>query len=61
MKRTRRVFGRVYTPCPLTGKPIRIELTPTGLRVRTQRCRQVHQLTLQDLVTLARGQGVFRL
>jgi hypothetical protein len=61
MKAQRRVFGRVYTPCPVTGKPVRIELTRTGLRVRTKHCRQVNQLSLGELVSLARGQGVFRL
>ncbi len=61
MKTTRRVFGRVYAPCPVTGKPVRIELTKTGLYVRTKHCRQVNELPLQDLVSLARGQGVFRL
>lgn len=61
MKRPRRIFGRVFTPCPFTGKPVRIELTRDGLSVRVKRSRRVHRLTLADLVTLASGQGVFRL
>ena len=61
MKRTRRVFGRLWTSCPLTGKEVRIELTRQGLNVRVKRSRKVHHLALADLVTLASGQGVFRL
>jgi hypothetical protein len=56
-----RVRGRVQTTCPATGKAVRIELTREGLRVRVKRARKVHTLPLQDLVTLAGGQGVFRL
>ena len=61
MTRTRRVFGRVMTSCPVTGKEVRIELTRDGLSVRVKRSRRVHHLALADLVTLASGQGVFRL
>ena len=61
MNRPRRVFGRVMTTCPATGKEVRIELTRQGLRVRVKHSHKVHTLALQDLVTLATGQGVFRL
>jgi hypothetical protein len=61
MNRPRRVFGRVTTTCPATGKVVRIELTRQGLRVRVKRARKVHTLSLEDIVTLASGQGVFRL
>jgi hypothetical protein len=61
MKRPRHVFGRLMTTCPATGKDVRIELTRQGLRVRVKRSRKVDMLTLQELVTLAAGQGVFRL
>ncbi len=61
MKYTRHVFGRVMTTCPTTGKPVRIELTRQGLRVRVKHSHKVQTLTLQDLVALASGQGVFRL
>ena len=56
-----RVYGRVMTTCPTTGKKVRIELTRAGLRVRAWKARKVHTMSLQDVVTLARGQGVFRL
>jgi hypothetical protein len=59
--RRRRVFGRVTTTCPASGKEVRIELTREGLRVRVKRARKVHTLALHDLVALAGGQGVFRL
>lgn len=61
MNRPRRVFGRVMTTCPATGKEVRIELTRDGLRVRVKWDRTVHVLPLRDLVVLAEGQGVFRL
>ncbi len=61
MNRVRRIFGRVQTICPATGKEVRIELTREGLRVRVKHSRKVQTLNLQDLVTLANGQGVFRL
>ena len=57
MKRPRRVFGRVMTTCPATGKEVRIELTRQGLRVRVKRSRKVQTLSLPDLATLATGQG----
>lgn len=61
MSRVRRVFGRVATVNPADGKTVRIELTKKGLRVRVKCARKVHQLSLHDVVTLAQGQGVFRL
>lgn len=61
MKRLRHVFGRVRATCPATGKSVTIELTRDGLRVRLWRARKVQTLTLEELVTLAHGQGVFRL
>lgn len=61
MKRTRHVFGRVWASCPSTGKEVRIELTKECISVRVKHSRQVHRLGLTDLVTLAAGQGVFRL
>lgn len=61
MNRPRRVFGRVATTCPVTGREARIELTRQGLRVRLKHSRKVQTLSLPDLVTLASGQGVFRL
>ena len=61
MTRPRRVFGRVQTICPASGKPVRIELTREGLTVRAYRSRRVQSIPLPDVVTLARGQGVFRL
>jgi hypothetical protein len=61
MKRTRRVFGRLWTTCPVTGKPVRIELNKDCISVRVKRSRMIHRLTLADLVTLTTGQGVFRL
>ncbi len=61
MKRTRRVFGRIWTVCPATGKPVRIELDRQGIRLRVKFSRRVHRLSLTELVSLATGQGVFRL
>ncbi|MCP5523712.1 MAG: hypothetical protein H7A46_19420 [Verrucomicrobiales bacterium] len=61
MKRQRQVFGRVLTTNPADGRSVRIELTKKGLRVRVKRSRKIHKLSLHDLVTLALGQGVFRL
>lgn len=61
MKRKRHVFGRVRATCPDTGKDVRIELTREGLLVRPKYARRVQRLTLSELVTLAAGQGVFRL
>lgn len=61
MTHPRRVFGRVWAACPATGKPARIELTRTGLTVRLKHSRRVHWLPLDEVVSLARGQGVFRL
>jgi hypothetical protein len=61
MKRVRHVFGRVRAQCPVTGKAVKIELTHQGLRVRVWRSRNVQTLSLDELVTLAHGQGVFRL
>lgn len=61
MKRKRRVFGRLWTACQVTGKPVRVELTPEGIRVRVKRSRRVHRLSLSEIVSLATGQGVFRL
>lgn len=61
MKRNRHVFGRLWTACQATGKPVRIELTREGIRVRVKRSRQVHHLALSEVVSLATGQGVFRL
>ena len=40
MNRVRRIFGRVQTICPATGKEVRIELTREGLRVRAQTLAQ---------------------
>lgn len=61
MKRTRRVFGRLWTSCQATGKAVRVELTPSGVQVRFKRARKVHRLALSEIVSLATGQGVFRL
>lgn len=61
MRRRRRVFGRVTISCPITQKPVRIELTRQGVTVRTKYSRKTHALSLDDVISLARGQGVFRL
>jgi hypothetical protein len=61
MRRTRRVFGRLRTLCPATGKEILIELTRTGLHVRPIHARKGKVVPLPDLVTMASGQGVLSL
>jgi hypothetical protein len=61
MNRPRRVFGRLWTTCPATGRPVRVELGREGLRIRLKHSRKVYQLSLPDLVTLASGQRLLLL
>lgn len=60
-QRRRHVFGRVRTWDPESGKPATVELTRDGVKVRVLHARAVHALKLEDVVTLAIGQGVLPL